>query len=305
MAGKPTFITRSAATRTSSPRAVWGAHWCIPWVACALSGCSFIYDERPTQCSVDSDCKELQADLDLICDEGLCVEPTSTPGAENSQEPWGCLETGEKLVSTQPRVTQEIPLVNVVTRMPPANIEALVCQKFDEQCESPSERLTADQDGVIEFTVNAGFDGFLDISADGIMPSRVQFFNVTDQGRTTTPLLIPESEIDFISELSGVTYNPEKVTVIMELSDCTGKPLKHATGETDAATDDTRIVYLLNHFPSPDEVATSEDGLVALFNLEPGTITLRGVTQDGVTFASEGIVAPSGYIVYLGLRPNQ
>lgn len=297
----------SGRTRPSTPSA-GNVHRTLALAAwgCASLACSFIYQDRPTQCSQDADCSEFEGGESLVCtEEGLCVGPASDGNGSGRQAAWDCLETGEKLVSEEPIVSQDIQLINIVTGRPPEGVTALVCQKFDESCESPSASLEADENGVLTFTTNAGFDGYVEIIAEEIMPTRVQFFNVTDQGRTTTPALIPRSAISLIAGASELEYDPEGVTVLMELSDCTGRPVSGATGTTEDGTDNTAIRYLVNQVPSTTQQRTSEDGLVALFNLEPGSITLSGVREDGVVFATESIIVPAGYVVYLGLRPNQ
>lgn len=315
MAGKARLDTRIAGSFTRSATVRVQGRYGNPALRLVLlssfvgagAGCSLIYADQPTQCSVDADCSDLEGGESLTCtDEGLCVDPSASGGSGTpGLAAWDCLETGEKLVSVEPVVTQDIQLINIVTGRPPEGVEALVCQKFDEACESPSERLQADENGTLTFAANAGFDGYVEIVAEEIMPSRVQFFNVTDQGRTTTPALIPRSAISLIASASAVQYDPAGVTVLMELSDCTGRPVSRATGSTEDGTDSTAIRYLVNQVPSTTQETTSEDGLVALFNLEPGSITLSGVREDGVVFATESIIVPAGYVVYLGLRPNQ
>jgi hypothetical protein len=284
------------------------------WVA-ATAGCSLVFDFEGQQCASQDDCVALGAE-NATCVDSVCVVDSSGgaggtgagPGSGGSApDPrWDCIadfmppETGatvEHLYRFEDALTEAVP----------TNLEVKVCQILDNTCATPIETPMADSNGLVTLELSASFDGYLAVTADGLMNSFVLL---------QKPVKIPQSEkvirmasemvLSSLAENQGADYDPTKGVTIVLASNCLDERAANVTIFSQQAVDGSAVpFYFQDAIPILDATETDEQGAGGFINL-PTTfidyVTRRADTGEDI--GSAAMLARAGSITYVPIGPT-
>jgi hypothetical protein len=241
---------------------------------------------------------------------------------------WGCLGNVIPPVVKKPKVTIAVPLTDLITKAPITAVTAKVCAKIDVNCSTPLQSgVVPDSNGVLTFSLDAGFDGFvliqpmlpdagcpIDAGQDAatcyfplVMASLV-FFNpplVDDTTYITIPMLSLDT-LTTLAKANGDTVNTSLGSVFMEAVDCSFHAGKDVAVSLDSTTSETRGFYLIGGIPSLTASATDTSGYAGFINTPIGVRTVSGVLKPDSKFIGKiSVFARPGFISYTTLAPSQ
>jgi hypothetical protein len=194
----------------------------------------------------------------------------------------------------------------VVSGNVPEEMTVDVCQKLDVECDDPIFSTALDTSGLVEFEVEAGFDGFVELRSPTTTPSRYVYARPVDS-RTRSPAsakAFPSDAVGMLAAVAGFEYDTGLAHILGTVWDCHDIPGDQVMVESDAHTDTTVTRYLINEVPSASASATNSDGDFSIFNLEPGFVTLRFMNDEGTLIYERSIPAEAGFMTLVSAQPD-
>jgi hypothetical protein len=190
---------------------------------------------------------------------------------------------------------------------PPPGLAVQLCALLDVDCQAPVPGLPApDASGTLVFEADAAFEGFLQISADDLVPS-LAFL--------PAPIVLPPTEkvirvvrtpeFNAIIASTGQTYDPTRGVAIVLTSDC--QDARAAGVVLESANADAASVPYYFKGQIPDLMATETDmqGAGGWLNLpaELVTVTARRA-GTGEFIGVVGFRSRAGTISYAPIGPT-
>lgn len=271
------------------------------FVLLSLSSCSLMIDTRKAQCSKDADCSEHGSDLS--CVDQVCVKV-------EAPTPWACLGKVAWPIGTSSKVTLAVPVLDVMTSAFPENLQVRACSKLDVACASP---LSATVDlsstpGHLKVSLDAGFDGYLELTSPTITPALFFVVRPVWQDTTLTAILPVVSRQGFegIAQAIGTTLDLTAMGHVYALaSDCTDSPAAGVRFEIDKENAQTAAYYMINRTPVSSTPATDSSGSGGFLNLPTGFLKLTGyVSTTGARIGEVGFVVRAGAVSYPRVIPT-
>ena len=271
-------------------------------LALGSASCTLSLDTKTVQCAVDAECASFgeeyanykciasfchadcteKADCESEsprheCQAGVCVDPT-----------WGCI--GQP-VNTEGGgdVTFRVPIRNLLTMETPTNLSVSVCLRPDPDCMSPiSTDFNVMEDGLVDVSIpnvpDGGFDGFLFLTADALLPSYYHFINPISESNEDEPapelLMFAPATVDILSATAGVEVDPNLGVIIFRTHDCTGAP---AAGISAAPTPEGNSIFFSvdsTNLPDPNVSVTDAAGIGGLANLPVGISRIQLTLEE-------------------------
>ena len=269
-----------------------------------FGGCSAVVDPSRNQCATDQDCADRGgAFTGSKCVVNLCQSPSSEKAG-----PWGCLGNVTWPTSTSGTHNVSMFVVDIITGKPFPGLAARVCYKLDTTCVSPMlSGLTSDSEGRIAFSVNSGFDGFLESTGTDVFPFSYFFYPpiTSDRVVSNMPVLQPDDLAKF-SSLVKVELMPDRGHILARAYNCQGKIADGIRFSTSGGDGSTSPFYMIAGIPSTRESATDGSGTGGLLNVPEGAATLIGtVVESGKTLGKPlSVVARAGRITYTAVVPS-
>jgi hypothetical protein len=259
--------------------------------------CSVLVDPNREQCSTDGDCRARGgAFADSICMASVC-QPDPT---------WSCLGAVSWPEQPPHKVTVSLTVRDLVTETATADVAARLCRKLDLSCTEPvASDLRSDQDGSIVTEVDAGFDGYVELTAAGYMTGLYFFYPPVQADRRLNllPLIRPEVLGQF-ALVSGRQIVPERGHVLLAAYDCLGRTTAGVRLQSDQADSETTGFYVVRKFPSTTAVETDSSGQAGYINVPPGTVSLSGELAGGRPIARLSLLVRPGQITFTSLVPS-
>jgi len=265
----------------------------------AMASCSLIYDTSEVQCDTDADCS-LRGFDGSRCVDNVCQ-------ADEPSE-WSCIgEVQWPAIGSVP-VTLRLMVIDVLTSAPPQDLEVDLCPKLDVDCVNPSPasaKTTAD--GFLEVTVNAGFDGYLQLKSPTIttslfFPTRPVFEDTVIPGMM--PVVSPEG-FDGIAQAIGTVRDPAMGHTFAMAANCDEQPAAGVRFEVSDQNAKTARYYMVNNAPVATENATDAAGNGGFLNLDPGFARITGfVAESGATVGEASFVVRAGAVTYPRIIPT-
>jgi hypothetical protein len=264
-----------------------------------LSGCSVVVDANRPQCAKDSDCTDRGAAFaGSVCRAGMC----------ESNEQWSCTAV---LPADAPSYNLTMHLQDAIAMKPlPGGIQGKLCLKLDVPCENPVGHVVADDGGVITTPIDAGFDGYVELTDPNskISPS-LYFLTPPAQGGDVdlpVPLASPFVAAGIVRSAGGTTWLSDRGIVLLNAFDCAGKTaadISFSVGGTPAP--DSFTFYLVGTLPTAMATATDDTGYAGLVNLPEGVTTISAqLGPSERTVSKISILVRPGYISYSSVTPN-
>lgn len=269
-------------------------------VIALATSCSLVVDTSTRQCVSQSDCGQLGLE-GMTCVNQVCQAVAAITG-------WGCLGAVQRPASGDDRVTVTIRVVDVLTTQPPESLQVAFCPKLDVDCAHPlpGEYHLA-EDGRLAFRVQAGFDGYLELTAPAITTALFFVTLPVWQDTAIQSVLPVVSNEGFygIAKALGTTLDLEKLGHVYALaSDCAGAPAEGVRFEIDHRTAATTSYYMINDVPVASANATDAAGSGGFLNLDSGFCRITGyVSSSGAWIGEAGFIVRPGAVSYPLILP--
>lgn len=259
-------------------------------LAALLPGCTKFASELDRPLGDEDMANELQPDIDL---DWSCVPEAQQPAiAANPAQP----------------ITYSLQIANLVTQQPLPNAQVRACFRADVGCSSPvGPALTTDASGVVQLTLFEGFNGFLEIVAEG-MVSTLAFFP-SAWSPTLIPymeqlpiLLLPVAALPTLAAASSVQIDTASGLVSMYAYDCAGPLAAGVRLAIDAAS---AVPYaFVNELPVVGQDVTSESGIVGFVNVQPGIVVVTASPAgEQQTLSVDTMLVRTGWLTVGRLIP--
>lgn len=263
------------------------------------TSCNLVLDADRPQCSIDAECAARGAAFaGTACVDSFCQTPVDPK--------WGCRTKPMSADQESGPFQTSLVIVDAVSQTPLAGVGAELCRKLDVDCSAPlSDTVVSDEHGMVSFTVDRGFDGYVALTAPGIS-STLYFFNPPVTGATVTKtvsLSSPGMMLLFAQEI-GVQLAADRGTVIISAVDCEGKAAQGVSYSTTAGDGTTVAFYTVGQLPTTKTDSTDQSGFGGLINVPAGVVTVTGtLVADGSRIGTLGLLARRGTMTYTVMVP--
>ncbi|HMA92750.1 MAG TPA: hypothetical protein VKP30_08695 [Polyangiaceae bacterium] len=285
--------------------------WLTVTAASSLA-CSMVLKTNENQCATDDDCKARGALMaNAVCREQVCVDREKADGGEKPDAggvgAWSCLGKVVWEAPAQPQVVVTMNFVDLVAKLPVANLSVRPCAKMDVVCANPlGPAVTTDQNGLATLTLPASFDGYAEVvsstvadaGSTSIVPTLV-FFNPPpnkDLHYGTVPTFTPPA-LAALAAGHGNTVDPSLGFLFSGAMDCSGKPAAGVSWDPDRILEATRRFYYVDGLPSEAAVSTDATGYGGFINMPTGTIRLFVKIQaTGLAVGETSVFVRAGHL---------
>lgn len=259
-------------------------------------GCSLIVDSDRHQCTTDNDCKLKGTPFTgMVCQESICREPSD----------WSCLGSVVWPAAQNNLVTATLYLKDLVTDEPVAGVSARICRKLDTTCNQPiTAGLTSDAAGALVVQVQAGFDGYVELSPSQKLRGSYYFYPpLTSDRKVPYVPLLPLSSLSSLAGLGGTQLLADRGHVFLGTYNCLSQPAAGVRLRSNDFDASTTPFYLIKRIPSMTATSTDSDGRGGVLNLRPGSVSLRGELASGESIGTVSVYVRPGEVTYTTLLP--
>ena len=318
-------------------------------LALPLAGCSVLVDASRAQCSQNSDCtshglehstceaglcKEKQKcsqDADCttaseICSANYCEVNTCTQdsdctsrgaafagtvcaaGACQADPQWSC-SSGPVNPAVGYKLSMHLQDAVSMEALP--GVVAQLCRKLDVNCDKPvGSSVTADAMGNVHMSIEAGFDGYVQLTDPKIAPA-LYFLTAPASGDLDLPIVPLASPFAatgiVLSSSAGTTsWLSDRGLVLLNAFDCQGATAANISFSVGGTHDPSSFIfYLVGTLPSANATATDSTGYGGLVNVPVGVSTITAtLAPSGVQVSKLSVLVRAGYISYSKVTPN-
>jgi hypothetical protein len=186
----------------------------------------------------------------------------------------------------------------------PANTVVRACSTADLDCTQPvTEDLPVDARGVVDVPLFWGFDGYLEIRADGIIPS-VSYLRepiYADSVQSIPVQVAPLDALAAYAAANGTTLREDRALLAVEVFDCNWA----LAAGVEVTNDAGGVVFsFTNGLPTIGMSVTDGRGLAGALNVPPGVLRAAGdIVSTGQRVAARTINARAGWTSAVALVP--
>lgn len=230
------------------------------------------------------------------------------PGAD-----WSCLPAmarGQGRSVSGRQIEFRIRFVSLLGGAAPPNIRVRACTAFDVSCDvsEPGQAVVPAADGYVRVSLDYGFEGFLVIRADGVIP--VKFYPAAGMTEDTTyPVdfgLAPQGALDALAEASGATFEAEAAHLTVQAHDCSGVRAAGVVFEHNHPTPGLEFYYS-DGVPGTVPQATDARGIGGFVNLaaSPLNVSISGSRAgDSEVVGGRTVTMRGGWFTTVDIAPN-
>ena len=265
--------------------------------------CTVVLSPGEPQCEADADCA------------ARCVDEVGVggDGVGGGDTVWGCLgNVVEPTPDPSQKVELSVRLAFASDGNPVTTATVDFCDKLDIDCMGTSpdfpKGLTPDSTGVVTVEVKQGFDGFVRITDDDIVDSRVYVGRpIVEVPKVKEIQLLRPNEYAALAGIAQGMVDDTRGTAILLAVDCKGDSASGVRFETPNADDESIAFYLINQGPvlPPTATATDKDGFGGFFNLPVSAAVARSFREEDDAYVGESsfqVVANT--ISYVQIAPT-
>lgn len=225
---------------------------------------------------------------------------------------WSCVSEQARAtpiaVTTPPPLQFSMQVVDFVTGAVPPGLRVRACYRVDVQCTSPLVSYTGpDAAGVVALPLKLGFNGFLELTANGMVPTLYFFPDALSPALVKLIEPVPMGLLSIASfgafGASGqFLLDPQSGVVSMNAFDCNGP---HAKGVRLELNVDGLPFAFVDGLPVPFQDTTSEEGSAGFANVQPGLVVVKGYTGDDSELVGlETVLVRSQWVTVGSLLPQ-
>lgn len=206
------------------------------------------------------------------------------------------------------KLTMHLQDAVLMTSLP--GVEGKLCRKLDVACEHPLGYVVADGGGTINTQIEAGFDGYVQLTDPNSKIAPALYFLTPpvqgDLNLPSVPLANPLVAAGIVKSAGGTTWLSDRGLVLLNAFDCQGNTAAKITfsvGGTPAP--DSSIFYLVDTLPSTNVTSTDETGYAGLVNMPEGVTTISArLAPSGRKVSEISVLVRRGFISYSSVTPN-
>lgn len=271
-----------------------GALLVLP-LAGALS-CSVLVDANRVQCNTDEDCRARGASFaQSSCVNTIC----------EGNPKWACLEHPAASPGGAGPFRVTMHVTDLIKKTAIADVRADLCRKIDVSCNDPAASVTSDASGTISLTsVEAGFSGYVSLQSSAIV-STLYFFNPLIDRDQDIPALSLSNSAARAGLLGQLGADPARADILLNASDCQGKPVSGITYALTSPIPGAIAYYLSSGLPTRNGTTTDATGYGGFVNLPSGTVTITATdTVSQTRIATLTLVVREGSTTWSRVVPD-
>jgi hypothetical protein len=204
-------------------------------------------------------------------------------------------------------VALSLPLVDLVTGETLPGITARACPKLDTACDHPlTPDSVSDAAGVVGLTVEAGFDGYIELRGAETQPALFFLYPpvVADLNAPALPLF-RVADFQNVAAATGNSLLADHGHVFLGARDCLGAPAAGVSFGRTGLGPSASLFYLIGGLPAADAPATDGSGRAGFVNVAPGTVVVGGTrVQTSQRVGEVSVQVRAGEISYSSLVPS-
>jgi hypothetical protein len=234
-------------------------------------------------------CVKFASELDSVAPASAAASEGSSgllaegDGVASAGQDWSCAVGEVEQAGDDPAaLTYVFELEHFITGQPMVGASLRACFRADVSCESPlSEAVLDGSEERARVTAFEGFNGYLEITADGMLPTMV-FFKpwsaaLLAQLESVPIRMFPQAALLALGSTVNVPVDPAAGLVSVAAFDCAGAP----AGGVRLELDRSAIPYVfVDDLPVIDRDSTGAQGLAGFVNVPPGIVVVAGYRAD-------------------------
>jgi len=261
-----------------------------------VSGCSVLIDANRVQCNTDADCRPPgSSTAQASCVSSVC----------EANPKWACLKDPAPKPGGAGPFKVTMHFADLINKGPISGVKADLCRKVDVSCGDPATTVTSDATGSISLdSVEAGFSGYVSLQSSAIVPT-LYFFNPSIDRNQDIPSLSLSNSTARAGLLAQLGADTTRADVLLNASDCQGKPASGIGYELAPPVSGAIAYYLSSGLPTHNSTATDATGYGGFVNLPSGTITITATELASKTrIATLTLVVREGSATWSRVIPD-
>jgi hypothetical protein len=191
------------------------------------------------------------------------------------------------------RIMQSLQFLTLGTNLVPTGSDVRVCSRADVNCELPlAQGFSLDAEGWVTLPLYVGFDGYIEVRADGVLPTMLYIGEPLQRPRPSNyPVaLVQRAILPGVSGATGTVQNDTTGLLVIRVFDCEDVS---ASGVSFSQQQEQAGVewYYVDGLPSSVASETSNEGLGGFINTPPGVAAINTLGREGRPLASRKSVA--------------
>lgn len=254
-------------------------------------------------------CTEFESGSDVL-DETEQTESLSAAPGQN----WACLggtdrpsqpPSGPTFAGDARRVVLSGRILDLSTGRAYPSIRVRACGISDVDCATPViENVAVDAEGWVDLPLFEGFNGFLEVESEEILPS-VFFLEPLDaEGRNEYPWgVVSLASVGPLVTLVGTPQQPGRGFLAARAFDCTETT---APGVSFTLEGEGAPFYFIGGLPTGAATTTDGVGLGGFSNVPAGLAVIDALTPEGTSImGAQNLVIRPGWVTTLFFQPPE
>jgi hypothetical protein len=205
-------------------------------------------------------------------------------------------------------LTHAFSVEDFVTGAPISDVQVRACFRPDVGCDSPATGyLVPGSDGKVRVPLYAGFNGYLEVTSEGMLPVLLFFAAewsaefLAELGQIPMQLL-PVPALLALGDSARVQLDPSAGVLGINAYDCAGSAASGVRLEADSRA----VAYaFVNDLPVLNQDVTSEQGLAGFVNVSPGVVVLRAFPDSSPSpLTVETLLVRGGWLTNVSVLPG-
>jgi hypothetical protein len=255
-------------------------------------------------------CTQFASEFDSL--PGEAGDETRVAALEAGGGDWSCVADAAPSAAdpsaTPAPLTHAFFVENFVTGARITNVQVRACFRPDVGCDSPATGyLTPGSDGKLRVTLYAGFNGYLEVTSEGMLPV-LSFFAAPWSADLLAELgqipmqLLPVPALLALGDSARVQLDPSGGVIGINTYDCAGSAASGVRLEADARA----VPYaFVNDLPVLNQDVTGDQGLAGFVNVSPGVVVLRAFPQSSTSpLTVETLLVRGGWLSNVSVLPG-
>jgi len=247
-----------------------------------------------------SACTKFASELDEM------ATPELSPGAD-----WSCLSqaAGNPIMPTNgPPLDYRVAPRDYINGNTPPNLRVRACYRADVTCSHPAtDFVLPDEDGSVTVPLTVGFNGYLEVLSDDMVPT-ISLFpgpmtqELADAVGSVTLALLPLDALVAFAVASQIELSPDLGVVSVNAYDCAGPSAPGVRLELNTSGVPYQFV---DGLPIAYEDTTNAESSGGFANVQPGLVVVKGFRAGTVDLVGlETVLVRAQWVTVTSLMPQ-
>lgn len=219
---------------------------------------------------------------------------------------WTCLST----TLPPPRgglVNYEGVVRNLAGNTTLNDVVARLCPRDEGTCSSPLLTVSTTTAGTLGFTVDAAFDGYIELEGPGMMPAIVDLLKPIGSMRAHPEFrMIEPAVIEAYAKFLQSPIEPDLGHLLFWAQDCAARRASDVVIErVSELHEKSTSYYVESGLPNPQATQTDRSGGGGFVNLPPGYLTFYARrASDVAAFTTFAVQIRAGHVTFVVIEPD-